>query len=125
MGETSDHTATTIVPPTVLHNENKQVSEVVELAKVYKPNAHQFFFVILLLNLQNKRVHPQVHQHPRAPQVLHSIAHLVNYDKVSTQHYIFLAAITTGHESCNFNEAMKDAGCRKVMQKEINAFEAD
>lgn len=64
---------------------------------------------------------------PPAPQTSSGtpfpIAHYVNCDKFSVKHRNFLAAVTVGVEPQSFKEAMKDAGWRGAMQKEIRALE--
>lgn len=51
------------------------------------------------------------------------IAHYINCDNFSVKHRRFLAALTTGQEPNSFKEAMKDAGWKEAMQKEIHALE--
>ncbi|KNA09010.1 hypothetical protein SOVF_157600, partial [Spinacia oleracea] len=51
------------------------------------------------------------------------IAHFVNCDNFSLRHRIFLAAVIAAIEPRTFNEAMKNAGWREAMQKEIGALE--
>lgn len=47
----------------------------------------------------------------------------MNCDKFFICHRAFLAAITAGVEPRNFQEAMKDAGWRDAMQRELTTLE--
>ncbi|KAA3474299.1 Retrovirus-related Pol polyprotein from transposon TNT 1-94 [Gossypium australe] len=53
------------------------------------------------------------------------IAYYLNYDKLTTKHRNFLVVVTAKVEPQSFKEAVKDAGWRSVMQKEVQALEAN
>ncbi|GKA92178.1 hypothetical protein Tco_0814103 [Tanacetum coccineum] len=55
----------------------------------------------------------------RVLKVLYPISNFVSYDKFSTNHNAFLAAITNNEEPKCFKQAAQDARWREAMQKEV------
>ncbi|GJR58570.1 putative RNA-directed DNA polymerase [Tanacetum coccineum] len=55
--------------------------------------------------------------------VRYPISNFVSYDKFSTNHKAFLAAITNNNEPKCFKQAAQDARWREAMQKEVKALE--
>ncbi|GJR55946.1 uncharacterized mitochondrial protein-like protein [Tanacetum coccineum] len=55
--------------------------------------------------------------------VRYPISNFVSYDKFSTNHKAFLAAITNNEEPKCFKQAAQDARWREAMQKEVKALE--
>ena len=58
-----------------------------------------------------------------SPGTPYSLAHFITFEKFSTRHRAFIAAVHTGVEPRSFAEAMQDPGWREAMAKEIRALE--
>lgn len=56
---------------------------------------------------------------------VHPIANYVSYDKFSSSHQAFLAAISSNEVPKSFNKAMQDPNWKEAMQKEIKALESN
>ncbi|GKD41858.1 retrovirus-related pol polyprotein from transposon TNT 1-94 [Tanacetum coccineum] len=58
-----------------------------------------------------------------ASSTVHPLSNFVSYEKFSGSHKAFLAAITSGNEPKNFNQAVQDERWKEAMKKEIRALE--
>ncbi|GKD04000.1 retrovirus-related pol polyprotein from transposon TNT 1-94 [Tanacetum coccineum] len=67
--------------------------------------------------------HPVSTSNQVTSTVRYPISNLVSYDKFSTNHKAFLAAITNNDEPKCFKQAAQDVRWREAMQKEVKALE--
>ncbi|GJR64379.1 putative RNA-directed DNA polymerase [Tanacetum coccineum] len=67
--------------------------------------------------------HPTSTSNQVTSTVRYPISNFVSYDKFSTNHKAFLAAITNNEEPKCFKQAAQDARWREAMQKEVKALE--
>ncbi|GJZ90439.1 putative RNA-directed DNA polymerase [Tanacetum coccineum] len=67
--------------------------------------------------------HPTSTSNQVTSTVRYPISNFVSYDKFSTNHKAFLAAITNNDEPKCFKQAAQDARWREAMQKEVKALE--
>ncbi|GAA0186796.1 transmembrane signal receptor [Lithospermum erythrorhizon] len=70
-----------------------------------------------------QKISPSSPSHSQSSGTRYPISHLVNCNRFSVGHSIFLVAVTAGTEPKSFKEAMLDPEWRKAIQKEITALE--
>ncbi|GJZ91070.1 putative RNA-directed DNA polymerase [Tanacetum coccineum] len=58
-----------------------------------------------------------------ASSTVHPLCNFVSYEKFFLSHKAFLAAITSGNEPKNFNQAFEDKIWKEAMKKEVRALE--
>ncbi|GJZ54650.1 retrovirus-related pol polyprotein from transposon TNT 1-94, partial [Tanacetum coccineum] len=88
-----------------------------------RPKTQPSRFKDLVIQVPLLLKHPTSTYNQVTSTVHYLISNFVSYDKFSTNHKAFLAAITNNEDPNCFKQAAQDARWREAMQKEVKALE--